>query len=65
MRITINLSRALLKKVFSETGADTTTHAIQSALKSYVNHRQRLRLIKSFGKFPDWEPNLQAMRADR
>ena len=65
MRTTINLADNLLEQVILETKTKTITQAIRSALEEYLEHRERIRLIKSFGSFKRWNPDIQAMRQNR
>lgn len=65
MRTTINVSDLLLRQVMRESGAKTMTQAIRNALEGYLIHRKKVRLIKSFGSFPDWKPDIRAMRKQR
>lgn len=65
MRTTINLSEELLEHVMQETGAKTVTQAIRDALREYLEHRKRQRLIASFGRYADWDPDVRGMRRDR
>ena len=65
MRTTINISDQLLRQVMRESGAKTMTQAIRNAIEGYLDHRKRARLIKSFGSFPKWKPDIRAMRKQR
>lgn len=65
MRTTINLADNLLEQVIHETKTKTITQAIRSALEGYLEHRKRLRLIKSFGSFKHWNPDIRTMRQNR
>ena len=65
MRTTINLSDQLLEQVLQETKTKTITQAIRNALEGYLEHRKRMRLIKSFGSFRNWNPDLRTMRQNR
>jgi nucleoid DNA-binding protein len=65
MRTTIQLSEDLLKKVMKESKAKTVTQAIRDALEGYLDSRKRVRLIRSFGSFKNWNPDLRRMRKSR
>ena len=65
MRTTINLSDQLLRQVMKESQSKTITQAIRDALEGYLEHRKRIRLIKSFGSFPNWKIDIRAMRKHR
>ena len=65
MRTTINVSDELLRQVMNESKAKTITQAVREALNGYLEHRKRLRLVKSFGAFPDWKPDIREMRKQR
>lgn len=65
MRTTIHVDDQILKHVLKETGAKTLTQAIRGALEAFLAQRQRARLIKSFGSFPDWNPDIRALRKNR
>lgn len=65
MRTTINVSDGLIREVVKESRAKTLTQAIRAALEGYLEHRKRMRLIKSFGSFSDWKPDIRAMRKNR
>lgn len=65
MRTTINISDQLLKQVMKESKATSITQAIRDALEGYLEHRKKIRLIKSFGSYPNWKPNIREMRKNR
>lgn len=65
MRTSIQLADTLINQVRRETRAKTLTEAIRTALEQFLQQRKRQRLIKSFGKFPDWNPDIRKMRRDR
>ncbi len=65
MRTTIHVSDELLRQVIKESRAKTITQAIRSAIEGYLEHRKRLRLIKSFGSYPHWNPHIRKMRKQR
>ena len=48
-----------------ESQSKTITQAIRDALEGYLEHRKRIRLIKSFGSFPNWKIDIRAMRKHR
>lgn len=62
MRTTIHLSDQLLRQVLQETKAKTMTQAIRDAVEGFLAHCKRVKLIKSFGRFPKWNPDIRAMR---
>lgn len=65
MRTTIHVADDLLKAVMKETAAKTVTQAIRGALEGYLMHRRRVRLLRSFGKYPRWKVDVRAMRRNR
>lgn len=65
MRTSIQLADTLINQVRRETRAKTLTDAIRTALEQFLQQRKRQRLLKSFGKFPDWNPDIRKMRRNR
>ena len=65
MRTSIQIADSLISQVRKETGAKTLSEAIRTALEQFLQHRKRQKLLKSFGKFPDWNPDIRKMRRNR
>ncbi|MBI2346280.1 MAG: type II toxin-antitoxin system VapB family antitoxin [Deltaproteobacteria bacterium] len=65
MRTSIQIADTLIRQVRRETGAATLSGAIRSALEQFLLQRKRVKLIKSFGRFPAWNPNVRRMRKNR
>jgi metal-responsive CopG/Arc/MetJ family transcriptional regulator len=65
MRTSIQIADSLVLQVRKETGAKTLSEAIRTALEQFLQHRKRQKLLKSFGKFPDWNPDIRKMRKNR
>jgi metal-responsive CopG/Arc/MetJ family transcriptional regulator len=65
MRTSIQVADSLISQVRKETGAKTLSEAIRTALEQFLQHRRRQKLIKSFGKFSNWNPDIRKMRRNR
>lgn len=65
MRTSIQIADGLIAQVYKETGAKTLSAAIRTALEQFLQLRKRQKLLKSFGKFPDWNPDIRKMRRNR
>ncbi len=65
MRTTIHLSDELISGVMRESKSKTVTQAIRQAVEEYLKLRKRMRLIKSFGSFPEWNLDIRSMRSHR
>lgn len=65
MRTTIHLSDDLIASVMRESKSKTVTQAIREAVQEYLKLRKRMRLIKSFGSFSKWNPDIRSMRTQR
>lgn len=65
MRTSIQLADTLINQVRRETRAKTLTDAIRTALEQFLLQRKRQRLLRSFGKFPNWNPDIRKMRRNR
>lgn len=65
MRTTVNLSDELIGRVMKESRAKTLTQAVREGLEGYLQHRNKMRLIRSFGSFPRWNPDIRKMRRQR
>lgn len=65
MRTTIQITDVLVNRVRKETGAKNLSEAIRTALEQFLLQRKRQKLLKSFGQFPDWNPDTRRMRQNR
>ena len=62
MRTNVEIDDALLNEALELSGQRTKRAVIEEALKLLVERGRRRRVAESFGRFPDWEGDLERMR---
>jgi Arc/MetJ family transcription regulator len=62
MRTTLNLPVTLVMEAMELTKSKTKTEAVKLALENMVRWEKTQGLKKYFGKFPDWDIDIEAMR---
>ena len=62
MRTTLNLPVTLVTEAMQVTKSKTKTEAVRIALENLVRLEKIQGLKNYFGKFPDWDIDIEAMR---
>lgn len=61
-RTNIEIDDELLREALAATGLRTKRGVVEAGLKALVERANRKRVLDSFGKFPNWEGDLDALR---
>jgi Arc/MetJ family transcription regulator len=62
MRTNIEIDDKLMSEAMRESGLRTKRATVEAALKLLIERRRRQRVIDAFGKYPDWEGDLDELR---
>ena len=65
MRTNIVLDDELVKLAMELSGLKTKKAVVEESLKAFVRLQKQRSLKDSFGKFPGWEGDIDAMRRDK